>query len=293
MTERKTHMNINTWKKLLAIALCLLLFGTACALGEEPQTLSAGVLNEANALSALREVYASLLVDEMIQMDEVAEQQTLWDGTTSDGRSLQVALQTENQRMIFVLDGTFYEYDMAEGTLYCCAWLPGSQETFAANWNAQLQIFADELSFMPGEGNAVVSELLTVGADGTISESWQVDAETHALQGYTCEAHMTDENGEETSERYSLLVTYNAANFLTDDMLSQISDETFTLTLVDDQGNAAQQQLPVNLPIRFTDGENHLLFFRDATFETPVDRLDPGAEDLTHGVTLYYSNEAE
>ena len=286
-------MNINTWKKLLAIALGMLLLGTACAFGEEAQTLSADALNEANALSALRKTYTSLLVDEIIQMDDMTEQQTLWDGTTSDGRSLQVMLQTENQRMIFVLDGTFYEYDLAEGTLYCCAWLPGSQEAFAANWDAQLQIFADELSFVLKDGNAAVAELLTVGADGTVSESWQVDAETHALQGYTCEARLTDENGTESLERYILMVTYNAANYLTDDMLNTISDETFTLTLVDERGNKAQQQLPVNLPIRFTDGENHLLFFRDAAFETPVDRLDPAAEDLTNGVTLYYSNKAE
>lgn len=124
---------------------------------------------------------------------------------------------------------------------------------------------------------------------GSISEIWNIDAQTHALQGYTCEASSTDDNGEEVTESYTLSVTYNAACLLPDDMLDQLSDETFTLTLVDEQGNATQQQLPVNLPIRFTDGSEHLLFFRDSAFENPLDTLDPAAEDVTNGMTLYYS----
>lgn len=283
-------MNIRSWKRWMVIALCMLLPWAACA---EDQTLSADALNEANALPALRAAYGSLMVDELVQMDETAQQQTLWDGTTSDGRSLQIAMLPDEQRMSFVLDGVFYEYDMTQGTLFCCAWLPGSRETFAANWDAQLQIFAEDTCFVPGEGGTAVAELATVSEDGAIHEAWRVDAATHALQSYVAEAKLKDENGEETTETYLLTVTYGAASLLTDDMLGQISDESFVLTLIDEHGSAAQQRLPSSLPIRFTDGENRLLFFRDAAFEQPVDLLDPAAEDVTGGVTLYYSSEAD
>ena len=281
-------MKINAWKKLSALILCLSLPCTVCA-----ETISADVLNEANSLSALRKTYISLLVDEFSQTEDIAEQQTFWDGTTADGRSLQVILQSESQREIFVLDGIFYEYDMTQGTLFCCAWLPDSQEAFAANWDTQLQLFADDTFFTSGEGNTASAELLTVERGGTIRESWNVDAKTYALQGYTCEASLTDENGENITESYTLSVVYNAACLLPDDMLNQLSGETFTLTLVNEQGNKTQQQLPIDLPIHFTDGFERLLFFRDPAFENPVDTLYPAAENMTGGVTLYYSSEAE
>lgn len=275
-------MKMKTWEKLSALVLGMLLPCAAIA-----QSLSGDALNEANTLSALRKTYSSLLVEETIQMDDTMEQRWFWDGLTADGRSLQVEMQEERQREIIVLDGVFYELDMERGTLSCCAWLPETQKAFAENWDEQLQIFSEDLDFT-AEGNTAAASLFTMSEDGTIREEWKVDAATHALKTYTCEAA---EMSGKTTEMYLLSVTYDAVCLLDDDMLERLSGPTFTLTLVDEKGNEVQQQLSADLPIHFTDGMDHLLFFRDKDLSIPADTLDPATEDVTNGVTLYYVNE--
>lgn len=277
-------MKRETWRTFLAAVLCLLLPCVACA-----ETLIAEELNEANALSALRKIYTSLMVEEVDEQDGEITEQSFWDGTTADGRSLQVMQQMENQRLIFVLEDTFYTYDMTQGMLFCGVWLPGSREALTAEWDAQLQIFAEDIVVTANEGDIDVAELSTMSKDGAMQETWQLDAATHALRSYRCEASAMDENGEATNEVYTLSVTYDAACLLPEELLAQISDETFTLTLVDEKGNATAQQLSINLSIFFTDGAEQLLCFRDADFKIPVDMLNPTLEDVTNGVTLYYS----
>lgn len=278
-------MKTSLWKKLLAMMLCMLLPCAACA-----EALSADGLNEANALSNLRKTYASVLLDETDQIDDEVERQLCWDGTTDDGRRLQIIQPMEGQLMTFVLDGVFYEYDMTQGTLSCCAWLPGSQEAFAEDWETQLQLFTEALSFHAQANGIAAAQLTAVDKDGTVKESWQVNAAAYALQSYTCEAVLTDANGADTTETYTLLVSYDVASPLPDGLLEQLGGETFTLTLADEKGITSQQQLPASLPIYFTDGTDHLLFFHDAAFETPVEMLDPTVEDVTNGITLYYAS---
>ena len=273
-------------KRTGAILLALLLAALPLLACAEEFTLSADALNAAQSISALRERYTSLLVLETDESDGAIETRWLWDGTDAEGRAVQAVSQSDGH-VVMLVNGVFYDYDAATGDIVCCAWLPGAYEAFQADWEAQLQLFDEDMTFTAAEDGTAAYQMATTTKDDSLNETWVINASDYALQSYACVVQGADD----TYGRYDLSVIYGAPSLVADDVLAELGGETFTLTLVSADGSETTQKLPKQGTIAFTDGAEQVLVFRDAAYTQPVSSLDPAEEDVSNGLTLYVSEE--
>lgn len=278
-------MNRKTSLICLLIALALLSAGSVSA--EEMPTITGEQYASAQYVPTILSSYGSFSFLE-IAPEGAGYAVAYWYGTDEQGERVFVRTE-ENGDICYSRAGMEYRSLAETNQCVAYAWAPGSFEAACEEWNGMLVIepFETVALTLTEDGHAAFEVLSVSDGDPDCRERFLVDAQTLRLISYTC---AYEANG----EYITALVQYtetDAPSPAPAAVMALAADDTYTVTLTDAKGVAHALQAPFTALLRFTDGKDDLILFRDRALTQPVDMIDPATEDVSGGVTLYMSKD--
>lgn len=265
-------------KKRFLLLLCVLLALPVFASAEDALTLGGAALNAAQTITA----DAGLLITE----------------TVSDGEETSVTMlahgMNDNRQEVFTLldeDGTItrllpdYGLRLASDSANpeTLVLMPDVLAEMRDALRGQLALFDDEETYLfVAQSDGTLAAVTSYTLDGeTITETYRISADTHALTDYTAE--VTDAGG--VLETDTITVLRGGADSFDALFPSADDGETFALRLVSRSGAETTVLIPLNLAAVFSDGAEDTVMFEDAALTVPVSRFEPWAHG--DGCTLY------